>query len=413
MNARLLFSAAALVATVLCHATEVRADWPRFRGPDGSGLALDVKAPTTWSDDEGKQSSIGWKVELPGRGCSCPLVVEDRLFITCSSGYRQDRLHILCYSADDGTLRWHRRLWAVGRTMTHPTISPAAPTPVSDGKHVYVSFSSNDVACFDLDGNLVWVRALMLDYPNASNSLGMASSLVVADDVLVVKLENDSQSLTVGLDAQDGHTIWKVDRPPKAMWSTPLVYAGPDNRYTVVLQATNGLTAYDLQTADTRWRFDGGCASQASTCRVGDVLLVPSGGLTALRLRDSGDPQVLWQTNRLRASVATPLAHDGRVYVIAGTILKCGDLSSGKLLWQIRLRGSRYAASPIIAGKYLYAFSESGQGDVVQIDGKKGKRIGGGPLGEKILATPAAGRAGIYVRSDRTLWCLRSSDRGA
>ncbi len=393
-----------------------RADWPRFRGPEGLGLAPQYDLPTTWNDANGKDANephaggkhIAWKTRLPGRGCSCPLVIGDRVITTCSSGYRQNELHTLCFDAANGELRWHRRLWATGRTMTHPTISPAAPTPVSDGRHVFVSFSSNDVACFDLAGNLKWVRGLMIDYPNASNSLGLASSLVLADGVLVVKLENDSQSLTVGLDASDGRTIWKVDRVPKAMWTTPVVIsARRSKRPAVVLQAADGLTAYDLRTADVVWRFDGGCSTQASTIALEDLLLVPSGGLTALQLDASGQPQVRWRNHRLRASVGTPLAYQGKVYVVSGTILKCGDLATGKLQWQIRLRGNKYSASPILGGKYLYTFAEDGTGDVIDLSGKKGKRIGGGKLDDKILATPAVGPHGLYVRGDHTLWCVR------
>ena len=89
---------------------------------------------------------------------------------------------------------------ATGRTMSHNKTCVAANTPCSDGDRVFALFSSNDLFAFDLDGNLLWLRGLTFDYPNASNSLGMAQSPVVIDGTLVVQSENDSESFAAGLD---------------------------------------------------------------------------------------------------------------------------------------------------------------------------------------------------------------------
>ena len=184
-------------------------DWPQFRGPAGNGIATGPRLPTKLDT-----RSVTWAVDLPGRGLSSPVIIGDRVFVTASSGARQDRLHVLCFNLADGSLRWERQFWATGRTMTHEKISAATPSPASDGRRIFAIFSSNDCAALDLDGDLLWYRGLGRDYPNASNSLGMSSSLVVADGVLVAQVENDSESFTAGLDAATGLNRWKTGRFP-------------------------------------------------------------------------------------------------------------------------------------------------------------------------------------------------------
>ena len=108
------------------------------------------------------------------------------MFLTASSGVEQDRLHVVCLSTKTGAKLWERQFWATGRTMTHPKTCVAANTPCSDGQRLFCQFSSNDILCLDLDGNVLWLRGLGRDYPNASNSLGMAASPIVVGDTLVV-----------------------------------------------------------------------------------------------------------------------------------------------------------------------------------------------------------------------------------
>ena len=168
------YAFAALLTLTL---TSFASDWPQFRGPDSTGIAADATIPA--------KLKIDWTAALPGRGLASPIVVGGKVFITCSSGPKQQRLHVICFNADTGAKIWERQLQATGRTMSHPKTSVAAGTPCSDGRRVFALWSCNDLAAFDLDGNLLWVRGLTADYPNASNSLGMASSPIVIGDTVV------------------------------------------------------------------------------------------------------------------------------------------------------------------------------------------------------------------------------------
>src|SRR4029079_9015788 len=136
----------------------------------------------------------------------------------------------------DGRRRWERQFWATGRTTCHEKISVAAPTPVSDGTHVFALFSSNDLVCLDLDGQLLWLRGLMRDYPNASNNLGLSSSPVVADGTLIVQVETDGAAFAAGIDAMTGVNRWKMERPKRVNWTSPMLLSGKDGQAVVVLQ---------------------------------------------------------------------------------------------------------------------------------------------------------------------------------
>ena len=382
------------------------ADWLGFRGTQSSGSAS-TRLPETWGDSGDETENIAWRQELPGRGISGPIVVEDRVLVTACSGYRQDRLHVLCFSDTSGAKLWERQLWATGRTMTHPKTCTAAPTPVSDGQRVYAYYSTNDVACFDLDGNLQWVRGLSLQYPNASNSLGLASSPVVVDGVLVIKIETDSQSLAVGLDAQTGQTKWEIDRPKRASWASPLVLRRPEGGSLVTLQSGEHLTAYDPQTGEPVWQLQEGCDSKASSITNGETVYVPTSGLLALRPRTDGEPEVLWENFQLRSSTSTPLIHNGRVITFDGKVLGCGDAQTGDVLWKTRVSG-RFSSSPVAADGHVVIFNEDGKGYVVRIGEKEGEIVGGGDLNEEIIASPAVANGAIYIRSDQHLWKIGS-----
>src|SRR6185503_14861072 len=152
-----------------------------------------------------------------------------------ASGARQEKLYVLCFDAKSGRELWRRQFWATGRTFTHPSISTAAPTPVSDGERVFAFFSSNDLACLTLDGDLVWFRGLGHDFPKAGNDIGMSSSPVVADGTIVVQIENQGDSFAAGIDTSTGETKWRVNRDKLANWASPVILPGQGKRKALVL----------------------------------------------------------------------------------------------------------------------------------------------------------------------------------
>jgi len=391
--------------SLLAFVTIARADWPFFRGPSGNGIANALLLP-----DKIGSNSIAWTADLPGRGLSSPIVIGERIFVTCASGPKQERLHVICFNAADGSKRWERQFWATGRTMCHEKTCVAAPTPASDGERIFAIYSSNDLVCLDLDGNLLWLRGLTRDYPNASNSLGMSSSLVVAEGVLVAMVENDSESFTAGFDAKTGMNRWKLDRPRMANWTSPLLFKAPGGATQVLLQSGKGLAAVEPASGRIVWQYTDGASTIPSATVSDGVLFVPSHGITALKPEPDGQsPKQLWRSGQLRPATSSPIIVNQRVFTLneAG-VLTCGDAADGNRLWQLRLKGP-FSATPVAAGAFLYCVNEKGLLQVVDPAQPEGAVVSELDLAATVLSTPSIARGFVYVRSDGKLWKLGKS----
>ncbi len=386
-----------LIALILQSATCFAEDWRQFRGTLNNGIVTGPALPDSFDQ-------MAWKIDLKGRGVSSPIIVGNRIFVTSSQGFHQDRLVVNCYDTNHGDQIWQREFWATGRTICHQKMSVATPTPASDGKRIFAFYSSNDVICLDLDGNLQWYRGLTYDYPNVSNSLGMASSVIVKNGTLVCMAENDTQSLTFGLNTEDGTTRWKINRPRKANWTSPVVWSGEEP--WVLLQSSKGVAAVDISTGETSWEFLDGASTIPSLTVANQVAYVPSHGLTAIRpgISDPKTPKIIWQAGQLSPATACPIVYENRVYVFnrAG-VISCADLKEGKRLWQARMKGP-FSSTPIISSGKLYAINERGLAQILQIEEEGGEVISTHDFKDTFLATPSAAEGALYLRSDQHLW---------
>ncbi len=351
------------------------------------------------------KKTLSWKLPLPGRGLGSPILVGDKVFVSAASGPDQKQLHVLCFQAGDGALLWERKFWATGRTMAHKKTSVAAPTPASDGKRIYALYSSNDLICLDLEGNLLWMRGLTLDYPNASNSLGMASSPIVVGDTLIAQIENDSESFAAGFDLETGVNKWKLDRPKAANWTSPTVLEiGKDE--VVALQSSKGILAVLPDTGSPLFQFGSGASTIPSSAAIGDQLYIPSNGLTAITAKSDGSvPEAAWNESAQRPGTASPIVLGDKVFVINNAgVLNCADRSTGNRLWRTRLKPP-FSGSPVAGSdSFLYIFSESGVGQVVDVSGEEGEIVSEIELGETVLSTPSLDTNALYIRSDQHLW---------
>jgi outer membrane protein assembly factor BamB len=247
----------------------------------------------------------------------------------------------------------------------------------------------------------------MVDFPNASNSLGMASSPVFAGNTLVVQVENDSQqSLAVGIDPLNGTSRWTMPRPQRANWTSPTVMRGSQPEDDVVLlQSSAGIAAINPLTGSELWKYSDGAATIPSSAPRGRTLFVPSRGVTALHFPEgSANVEQLWRAERLNPATASPVAYRDELYLLNGAgVLVCASQKDGQVKWQLRLEGP-FTSSPVIARGHLYVINEAGLGQVVKLDGDQGEVVGKGDFQDTILATPAVAGGALYVRSDRTLW---------
>ena len=391
-----------LIAGCLCQWQAVAAedDWSQFRGPGGrstSSTMLPIKF--------GPDSNIAWKSDLPAKGASSPIVVGDRVFVTCSGGDKQERLYTVCLDAFSGKTLWTQEFWATGRTLCHPLSANAAPSPASDGKHIIAFYSSNDLACMDLDGNLIWYRALGLDFPKIGNDTGMSASPAIHDGVVVVQIEGQGDSFAMGLDAKTGKTLWKQDRDRQAAWTSPVVINKPGGRSLVAVQNSNRLSIIDLQSGEVVSDINGTGSSIPSPLVEGEYLIAPQNGTTVYSVSGTGEAKQLWNAPQIRASTSSAVVHQNQIYTLSrAAVLNRFDMNEqGKPSGKIRV-GGQYWATPVIAGNHMYLFTKDGAAKVIELS-EKMKIVHETEFEDEVfLGTPAISKDGLYVRSDNSIW---------
>lgn len=391
------------VGFVLWLSTPAFADWRQFRGTDNNPVVKAAELPAEWDIPSGK--NIAWQADLPGRGVSSPIVVNNKVIVTANGWPNQERLYVLAFDATSGAELWRRQAWATGRTLCHTTSANAAPSPASDGERIFAFYSSNDLICLDLDGNPLWFRGMSFDYPKAANDVGMAASPLVVGDTLVVQMENLGDSFAAGLDAATGETRWRVPRKKAMNWCSPAAITTADGKSAVLLQSGDVLSGHDPKSGEQLWKYEAECAGIASTTTAGNHVFVPAAGLTCLELTSAASaPSVAWENSKLGPGSPSPVIAGDNVYTLSRNgVLNCGSVKDGKLLWQHRVNGSNFWATPIIAGDLAYCVNQEGTATVVKL-GKMPESLSKIEFGEKVLGTPAVADNGLFFRSDKHLW---------
>jgi outer membrane protein assembly factor BamB len=236
----------------------------------------------------------------------------------------------------------------------------------------------------------------------------MSASPVLWNDVLVLPMDNLGDSFVAGIDVHAGQNRWKVARPHDHNWASPLLVPRRE-RADVVINAISGLVAYDVQSGKQRWSCPGnGFSNTTSTPVLGDgLILAPGGHLAAVRPgTEKSGPRIVWQASRLYPNISSPLYHDKRVYAInPPNVLVCADAAAGQVLWQERLTGGTYWASPVLADGKLYAVNDAGTTTVVQV-GATPKILARNDLDEAMVATPAIAGGFLFLRSDQNVYCV-------
>jgi outer membrane protein assembly factor BamB len=385
-------------------------DWPQFRGPNGAGVSDEKNLPVAFTETDG----VRWKAKLPARGVSSPVVVGDKVFVTCSSGQRDDKLHVLAFSASTGGQLWHRQFAATGITAGHPKTCMAAPTPVADATAVYALFATADVAALDHDGNLLWYRSLNGDYKTISNVVGMASSPVLYKDKLLVPMDNSGDSFLAAIDVKTGANVWKAPRHKGNNWVTPTVREITSTEAEVLFQNQKEFVAHDADTGKVKWTQKWPGAVPMVTVADG-LMLVPTGGLAMVKPAGEKMEEV-WKSAKLRTGYSSPLVYDGHVYAAnpGSGVVTCVDAKTGKDVWTERVKGNKqtFSASPVAGDGKVYVLSEAGTLTVFKAGGKEAEVLGTSELKEEGLGTPAISGGAVFVRTDKHLWCIGAKAGG-
>lgn len=400
----------------LVQATAFADNWPSWRGPTLNGVAGGEGYPTKWSNTE----NIAWRVAMPGRGASTPIVWEDRIFLTCGI---EGRNHVLGYDRA-GKEQWRTPLGTEIAGKNNKA-SGSNPSVCTDGEYVFAYFKSGDLACLDFEGKVVWKRKLTYELEALWWDLG--TSPVLTNDCVVIAMMITGPSYVVAFDKKSGKQVWKQDRnvdaPVEAAqsYTTPVVATDKNGKQTIYVLGADHVTAHDAISGKELWRVggfnpkqDGYFRSICSPVLAGDILIAPySRGrtITAIRTGGSGDvtdSHVLWTAQGIGADVPTPVVNDGKVYVCTDRgELACLDLETGKQLWRYRTgrASGTYTSSPIMADGKLFLTNEKGETRVVR-PAEKLDLVSENTVGEFTVATPVFVDGRILLRTYDHLYCI-------
>ncbi len=344
----LLGCLASLAVTSLAQA----GDWPRFRGPNGSGISPDTTPPPmTWSADK----NIRWKTKLPGSGLSSPIVVGKKIFVTCYSGYGERdsagnieelQRHLICVDRETGNIAWTVTIAAVQPEDPYsgagvPSHGYASHTPVSDGERVYAFFGKSGVIAYDLEGKEIWKTSV--GTASGRQRWGSASSPILCDDHVIVNASEESEAL-IALDKKTGKEIWRAEAEGMgSSWATPIL-AKSSTGDEIVLSVPNETWSFIPSTGKLKWYAKGNSDSQTSTSLVSSEDVVYSfggrgGNSVAIRTGGKGEvnaTNLVWE-GRASVRFTTPVLYEGYLYNMNGGIATCYDAKTGARAYQTRL----------------------------------------------------------------------------
>jgi outer membrane protein assembly factor BamB len=410
-------------------------DWPQWRGPLGTGVAPHAEPPVEWSESK----NVRWKVELPGRGHSTPVIRGDRIYVTTAAPYgealpaklsgapgghdevpitHRHRFMVIALNRRDGSMIWKTIVREeLPHQGGHHTASLASGSPVTDGEHVYAYFGSWGLYCLDRNGKLKWQTDLgQLDVLHGH---GEGSSPALHGDTLVVNWDHEGDSFVAAFDKRTGEPRWKTARPRASSWTTPIVVEH-GGQVQVVISGSERVRSYDLATGKMIWECKGLSVENVVSSPVAGHGLVFTGstydrpGMLAIRLAGAaGDvtdtKQVAWRRRQGAPYVPSPLLYNEALYFhyhFQGSLTRVDARTGEDRPGMIRLPGIyNVYASPVAAAGRVYVMSRDGVTAVLK-DGDNPEVIAQNKLNDTFNASAAMAGKDLLLRGEKYLYCL-------
>lgn len=392
------------------------ANWPRFRGPNGTGDTADAGIPVKWADKD-----VAWKAPLPGYGNSSPVIWGDRLFIQSASPDGKERF-LLCLNTTDGKELWRRSV-SGGKARMHQKNTWASSTPATDGERVYAYFwdgGSVSLHAFDIKGKPAWTY----EVGRFSSDHGAGASPMVHDGKVFLLNDQGEGASVIALDAKTGKRAWVAKREHyenRACYSTPFVLTRKDEGTELVVASTTGVTGYDPADGAKVWQYDWSFSGRPLRT-VASPLLTES-GLIVVNSGDGGgdratvalhpggkkgaEPKLAWDSKKREFMPYVPcfLSHGDHLYWVGDKgFAGCTVTATGATVWYERL-GSGFTASPVLIGDKVYAADEDGTVYVFAAE-PKFKLLAKNSVGEGVMASPAVADGKLFIRGKTTLYCI-------
>ena len=416
--------------------------WPQFRGPFACGIIDSTNLPDMWDINTGE--NIRWKIEIPGLGHSCPVIWDDMLFITTAisgkgsdslkvglygdiESYDDETIHefrVICIEKKSGKILWNKLAHkGIPRTKRHPKASHANPTAATNGKYVVAFFGSEDLYCYDFNGELIWKKdfgKLNSGYFRAPEAeWGFASSPIVHENSVIIQCDVLGDSFIASYDVETGEEKWRISRHDVPTWSTPNYY----NKGTLKQVIVNGYKhagGYDFTTGKEIWKLSGGGDIPVPTPVFAHGLIYihsahgKSSPIYAIKPDAKGDitldsastsnEYIVWSIKRGAAYNPTNIIYGEYLYnmKMSGK-LSCFDAQTGKLIYSITIPGARgITASAIASSGKIYYCTEQGEVFIIKA-GNDYELIAKNPLNDPVMATPALSDNLLFFRTQNYL----------
>jgi outer membrane protein assembly factor BamB len=436
-----------IVACLLTGASLSAQHWPAFRGANAAGVADGTPTAVKWNTGTGE--NVAWKTPVPGVAVSSPIVWGDRVFVSTAissdpnqsirTGFYVDvepvadstkhTWRLLAIDKKLGKVLWDKVAYeGVPQTKRHPKSSQASATPVTDGRHVVVSFGSEGLYSYDLDGKLLWKKDLgVLNagwFFDPDYEWGIGSSPIIYKNMVIVQCDIQRHSFIAAFDADTGKEIWRTDRDEIPSWSTPTIFEA-NGKAELVTQATTFTRGYDPMTGKELWKYSGNSEITIPTPIIGPGFVIITNGyrgvqpIFAIRPGATGDITlkdnatksdfVSWSTKRGGPYIPTPLIYGDQLYVLHNGVLTAYKVATGEQIYQKRLGGTggAFSASPVAADGKIYCASEDGDVFVIKA-GPEYEELAKNSMGEVVMATPAISDGLIIVRGLKNVYAIKA-----
>jgi hypothetical protein len=396
-------------------------NWPAWRGPEGTGVSTENGLPVRWDQSE----NVRWRVTLPERGNSTPVVWDNRVFIT-QAIEKEGRRTVMCFDRNAGKLLWQSGVAYQEREVTHATNPYCSASPVTDGDRVIASFASAGLCCYDFHGKELWHR----DLGKQAHLWGNAASPIIYNDLCILNFGPGERTFLIAVDKRTGKTVWQTDEPGgnfgensshwTGSWSTPIVIR-LNGRDEMIMNFPNRVASFDPRTGKELWTCKGLNPLVYTSPLWGDGVVVAMGGFngSSLAVRPGGSGDItetnrLWQVSRTKQRIGSGVISNGYVYVLDEPgVAECIELPTGKVVWERRLEGpskelTSWSSMVLSEGK-LYVINQGGDTFVLRAS-PKFEQLSVNPLGEMTNASLAVSNGEIFIRSHQSLWCIGESE---
>ncbi len=416
MRKRLLAGllAGLVLPAAYCLPSVARADWPRFRGPNGSGYAAGANTPAAFTEKD-----FNWKIDLPGVGHSSPVVVGQKVFVTCADPGTAKRF-LICVDLGTGKELW-RKAYDVRGFPQHKDNSFASASPAADGNRVYFSFTAQEsykVFCVDHSGADLW----SYDMGPWKSQHGAGCSPIVVDGVVIVPNDQDGPTASlVGLDAATGSERWRTPRKNGlTATSTPCLFTpkGGGGTQVILASTAGGVSSVDPKSGKENWSIVGelnlGTLRSVSSPIATDELVMATWGQGGMNRQgvairppaaEGGKAAVAfkWPSGKEYPYVPSPVVKDGLLFTWSDVgVVTCMRAATGERVWQEKAKASgarpEYYSSPIVAGDKLYNITKDGE-VICLAAGETFKQLGQSSLGDRCHATPAVAGNALVIRT--------------